>query len=383
MSRSDDRDLLELRRRLEARERDHDAWKGVARWTARRGVAPDFVDWRRHRAAIRAATRANPKDQGLRLMVLTMLGLEPAKDGGPAEYWTGKRRPRRSKGWLVDPTEGMPLIVRHLRTGQILRWVPHLRAPLGWGGHRLRGRPWPRPNPGLRIPDRAGGGYLAQHPVTVEGWSAYLDASDAGDPGTPARWDAQCAGDTRCPVRGITQDQAAAYQAWAGGALPGEFDWELAARGDDRRNYPWGNKVAPGLAISESWWRQLLEAQAGFRGPGWPVEPAPPAVGEHPKSASPFGIQEMCGYLVEYPGDDAHLRGGVAIFAVGGGAPIRQLETPWEERTPGRELEVRPAEAFWRRWRSGQEYPRSATTRLWIPVDAPIHEDPAAWGRGT
>jgi hypothetical protein len=87
----------------------------------------------------------------------------------------------------------------------------------------------------------------------------------------------------------------------------------------------------------------------------------------------------MCGFLVEYMGDDGHVRGGAAVFAIGPQNSSRQLAEPWRQPRHGEEYVVRPAEACWRRWRGGPEYPRAATTRLWLPVDAPIHDDPAAW----
>lgn len=50
-------------------------------------------------------------------------------------------------------------------------------------------------------------------------------------------------GESSKPITAISWTEANAYCQWAGGHLPTEVEWEIAARGSDDRLYPWGNEV--------------------------------------------------------------------------------------------------------------------------------------------
>ena len=44
------------------------------------------------------------------------------------------------------------------------------------------------------------------------------------------------------PVAGVSLFSARAYARWAGRSLPTGYQWEKAARGEDGRLFPWGNR---------------------------------------------------------------------------------------------------------------------------------------------
>lgn len=90
------------------------------------------------------------------------------------------------------------------------------------------------------------------------------------------------------PVYGVTWYGAAAYCAAVGRRLSTEAEWEYAARGTDRRLYPWGNEWSTDLAKTSR-----------------PVDaaPGPVAIGSYPRGVSPFGLQDMAGNLSEWVAD--------------------------------------------------------------------------------
>jgi formylglycine-generating enzyme required for sulfatase activity len=102
------------------------------------------------------------------------------------------------------------------------------------------------------------------------------------------------------PVTDVTFADAQAFCAWAGGRLPTGAEWEAAARGTDRRPWPWGEVFDPELcACVESGW-------------GWTAP-----VTRHPDGAAPCGCEQMAGNVWEWV-DDATEEG--AWRAVRGGS---------------------------------------------------------------
>jgi formylglycine-generating enzyme required for sulfatase activity len=80
------------------------------------------------------------------------------------------------------------------------------------------------------------------------------------------------------PANEVTWYGGRDYCAWRKAHLPTEAEWEAAARGFERRRYPWGDEPP-------------TDERARF-GAGW-NETAP--VDSHPAGATPDGIQDLAG----------------------------------------------------------------------------------------
>jgi formylglycine-generating enzyme required for sulfatase activity len=101
------------------------------------------------------------------------------------------------------------------------------------------------------------------------------------------------------PVTAINLADAEAYVAWLAqrprseGGVPGarlctELEWERAARGVDGRQYPHGDK----LGVDDANIDRTYGQKAGGFGPD--------EAGSHPRSASPFGVEDMAGNAWEW-----------------------------------------------------------------------------------
>lgn len=88
------------------------------------------------------------------------------------------------------------------------------------------------------------------------------------------------------PVVHVTWEQANSYCTWAKRRLPSEAEWERAARGDDFRNYPWGDE--PPSEHYANFDRLVNDTSR---------------VGSYTQGASPFGALDMAGNVWEWVAD--------------------------------------------------------------------------------
>lgn len=89
------------------------------------------------------------------------------------------------------------------------------------------------------------------------------------------------------PITDVSQAGAQAYCEWVGGRLPTEAEWEKAARGTDRRIYPWGNEVP-----ENSQWLNFNNNLHGTV-----------PVNNYENVESPYGTVNMAGNVWEWTSD--------------------------------------------------------------------------------
>lgn len=119
-------------------------------------------------------------------------------------------------------------------------------------------------------------------------WWAFSDKAKAWRKDHPQPEDEKYPGDN-LPRVNVCWYEAMAFCRWLGAALnlpitlPTEAQWQRAAQGDDRREYPWGNTFDKSKCNTK-------ESGIG--------QPTP--VDRYPAGASPYGVMDMCGNVLEW-----------------------------------------------------------------------------------
>ena len=140
--------------------------------------------------------------------------------------------------------------------------------------------------------------WMERHKVTNAEFAAFLDATGLRPPGSERRYDEDDpdarihrrdgrwiadAGFEDHPAVEVSWFGARDYCRWKGRRLPTEAEWEKAARGDDRRPYPWGAS-APSAETA------VFGRAYNATGPA----------GGRPRGASPYGVEDLLGNLREW-----------------------------------------------------------------------------------
>ncbi len=125
---------------------------------------------------------------------------------------------------------------------------------------------------------------IARNPVTNAEYASFVESTGYR---VPAFMGQAGFALPKAPVVGITWQDAAAYAAWAGGRLPTEIEWEIAAKaGDEGAEYPWG-AGAP------------TPTQANIDR----VCDHPTEMESYPSGRNPWGLSDVCGNVWEWCAD--------------------------------------------------------------------------------
>jgi len=126
-------------------------------------------------------------------------------------------------------------------------------------------------------------------------WWQYLPGANWQHPEGPG---STVAGRRRHPVTHVAPEDAEAYAAWAGKALPTEAEWEFAARGGlDGATFAWGDESAPRGRLMANTWQGEFPWQ-NLRADGY--EGTSPVGSFDPNG---YGLYDMTGNIWEWTAD--------------------------------------------------------------------------------
>lgn len=149
-------------------------------------------------------------------------------------------------------------------------------------------------------PTRADGFYIDRYPVTNAEYARFCQETGHATPPPWYNTGTYPEGKADHPVVQVTWKDAAAYAQWAGKRLPGEAEWEKAARGSDGREWPWGDEFDKNKC-------NTCEGDIGDTTP----------VGKYsPEGDSPYGVGDMAGNVYEWTANGS----GLVLMPLRGGS---------------------------------------------------------------
>lgn len=142
---------------------------------------------------------------------------------------------------------------------------------------------WPKSQPEHK--ERLGAFYIDRYEVTNRRYKAFVDAGKAK---APAHWvDGKIPdGKDYHPVVFVSWYDAEAFCKWEGKRLPSEREWEKAARGTDKRTFPWGDQFDKNKGNTPQFGNEDTMQAGSFE-----------------SGKSPYGIHDLAGNAFEWVDD--------------------------------------------------------------------------------
>jgi formylglycine-generating enzyme required for sulfatase activity len=152
------------------------------------------------------------------------------------------------------------------------------------------------------------GFWIGKTEVTVGAYKRYASASGRGMPPEPEFeefFNNKGWAQHDHPILNVSWDEATAFCEWSGGRLPGEAEWEYAARGRNESIYVWGDTEMP---VKDGVKQANVADESAKKHPGWTIfkgyddgyaESAP--AGSFP--ANKAGLHDMTGNAWEWSAD--------------------------------------------------------------------------------
>lgn len=122
--------------------------------------------------------------------------------------------------------------------------------------------------------------YIDKYEVTNEQYMKFVEETGSK---SPLFYSDPKYNNPKQPVVGISYTDAFVYAKWCGKRLPTEAEWEKAARGGDRRIYPWGS------TFIESYCNSYADKLK-----------APAILGQYPEGGTSGGVMDMAGNVSEW-----------------------------------------------------------------------------------